>query len=139
MCLKVSQFHLPLRFSFLSFHATLYVSHHVFPGFYTIHVKDEICGVATLDIPVIGHPKFFTPNGDGYNDYWQIKGINANNQPNSTILIYDRYGKLLKQLLVQSNGWDGTFNGENLPNDDYWFAVTLQDGREYFNHFTLKR
>ena len=109
------------------------------PGFYTIYVQDAICGVATLDISVIGHTKFFTPNGDGYNDFWQIKGINASFQPNSTIYIFDRYGKLLKQLSVKSEGWDGTFNGAKMPTDDYWFKLFLEDGRQYSGHFTLKR
>jgi gliding motility-associated-like protein len=109
------------------------------PGFYTIYVEDAICGVATLDVSVIGHAKYFTPNGDGFNDYWQIKGVNSIYQPNSTILIYDRYGKLVKQLSVQSNGWDGTFNGALLPADDYWFKVFLEDSRQYSGHFTLKR
>lgn len=108
-------------------------------GFYTIYIRDAICGVSTLPISVIGHAKYFTPNGDNINDYWKIKGINATFQPNSAILIYDRYGKLLKQLTVQSDGWDGTFNSTPLPTDDYWFRVYLEDGREFSGHFTLKR
>lgn len=108
-------------------------------GFYTIHVKDAICGVSTLNISVIGYPKYFTPNGDGVNDLWRIQGVNEIFQPNSTVLIYDRYGKLMKQLLVQYEGWDGTFNGAILPSDDYWFHVYLEDGRQFSGHFTLKR
>jgi gliding motility-associated-like protein len=111
----------------------------VVAGFYTIYVKDDICGVATLEISIIGHAKFFTPNNDGTNDYWQIKGINSTIQPNSKIYIYDRYGKLIKQLLPQTNGWDGTFNGTLMPTDDYWFQVFLEDGRVHMGHFTLKR
>jgi gliding motility-associated-like protein len=111
----------------------------VSPGFYTIYVKDDICGVSTLDISVIGYPKYFTPNGDGTNDVWQIKGVSSIVQPNSIIYIFNRYGKLIKQLSVQSNGWDGTFNGSQLPTNDYWFKVSLQDGREFSGHFTLKR
>ncbi|MFV9550516.1 T9SS type B sorting domain-containing protein [Algibacter sp. PT7-4] len=109
------------------------------PGFYTIHVKDNICGVSTLNISVIGYPKYFTPNGDGINDVWKIQGIDNRIQPNSTVLIFDRYGKLIKQLLVQDAGWDGTFNGNILLNDDYWFKVFLEDGRTFSGHFTLKR
>jgi gliding motility-associated-like protein len=45
----------------------------------------------------------------------------------------------VKQLSVQSNGWDGTFNGALLPADDYWFKVFLEDSRQYSGHFTLKR
>ncbi len=111
----------------------------VAPGFYTILVRDIICGITTLDISVIGHFSFFTPNGDGINDRWQIKGIDGNTQASSTIHIFDRYGKLLKQLLANSNGWDGTANGQPLPTDDYWFSVTLEDGRAFTGHFTLKR
>ncbi|MBP0903911.1 T9SS type B sorting domain-containing protein [Mariniflexile gromovii] len=115
------------------------VFNNVKPGFYTIYVQDEICGESTLDISVIGYTKYFTPNGDGFNDFWQIKGINTDIQPNSIIFIYDRYGKLLKQLSPNSVGWDGTFNGNVLPTDDYWFKVFLQDGRNFMGHFTLKR
>ena len=108
-------------------------------GFYTIYVKDDICGVSTLEISVIGHAKFFTPNGDGNNDTWQIKGINSNFQSQSDIYIFDRYGKLMKQINTSSDGWDGTFNGELMPSDDYWFKVLLEDGRNFMGHFTLKR
>lgn len=111
----------------------------VSPGFYTIYVKDDICGISELDISVIGYPKFFTPNNDGYNDYWKIKGINSIIQPNSRIYIFNRYGKLLKQFFPGNTGWDGTFNGTLLPSDDYWFRVQLEDGRTFSGHFSLKR
>jgi gliding motility-associated-like protein len=55
------------------------------------------------------------------------------------IHIYDRYGKLVKQISPLGVGWDGTFNGKLLPTDDYWFSATFQDGREFKSHFTLKR
>ncbi|MFD1614339.1 T9SS type B sorting domain-containing protein [Gelatiniphilus marinus] len=115
------------------------VFNNVKPGFYTIYVKDQICGVATLPISVIGHAKFFTPNGDGINDLWNIKGVNSTFQPNSSIFIYDRYGKLIKQLSARSKGWDGTFNGKILNTNDYWFKAFLEDGRQFMGHFTLKR
>lgn len=109
------------------------------PGFYTIYVRDAICGVSTLNISVVGYSRFFTPNNDGFNDVWNIKGVDENTQGNSTIYIYDRYGKLIKQLLTSSDGWDGTFNGQLMPTDDYWFKVLLEDGRTFMGHFTLKR
>ncbi|TBN06397.1 T9SS type B sorting domain-containing protein [Hyunsoonleella flava] len=109
------------------------------PGFYTIYVRDPICGISTLNISVVGYFRFFTPNGDGFNDTWNIKGVDESTQANSTIYIYDRYGKLIKQLLTSSNGWDGTYNGQLMPTDDYWFKVNLEDGRTFMGHFTLKR
>tara|TARA_R110002049_G_scaffold309282_1_gene520038 strand:- start:7758 stop:13505 length:5748 start_codon:yes stop_codon:yes gene_type:complete len=108
-------------------------------GLYSLLVKDDICGTVALDISVVGYMKFFTPNGDGNNDTWQIKGISSNFQTNSSIYIFDRYGKLIKQLNSLEDGWNGTFNGALMPNDDYWFKVLLEDGRELMGHFTLKR
>lgn len=113
----------------------------VFPGIYTVLVRDikNDCGIVEEIISVIGFPQYFTPNNDGYNDTWQVYGVSEQFQPNSVIYIYDRFGKLLKQLDPKDDGWDGTFNGEPLPNNDYWFEVTLQDGRKFMDHFTLKR
>ncbi len=111
------------------------------PGFYTVSVKDvkNNCGIINDKISVIGFPKFFTPNGDGFNDTWQVYGVSKAFQPNTIIHIYDRYGKLLKEISPLSEGWNGIINGEILPTDDYWFSVKLQDGRIYKNHFSLKR
>lgn len=97
------------------------------------------CGTISQTIAVIGLPKYFTPNSDGYNDYWNVKGVNANFNTNSIIFIYDRYGKLITKIKTDSVGWDGTFNGQPLPSDDYWYTVKLEDGREAKGHFTLKR
>ena len=85
--------------------------------------------------------KFFSPNSDGVKDYWQIVGTNALIQPE--IFIFDRHGKLLKQLSPNSKGWDGTFNNKNVPQTDYWFRLTFKDNqnkqREFVEHFTLRR
>ena len=97
------------------------------------------CGQVMKEIIVLQAPNYFTPNGDGYNDYWNVQGINATFDLNTTIYIFDRYGKLLKQLSPSSQGWNGTFNGTPLPSDDYWFTVKLADGRESNGHFALKR
>ena len=111
------------------------------PGIYTINVRDlkNDCGITQGLVSVIGFPKYFTPNNDGIHDTWQVAGVSGVFQPNTKVLIYNRYGKLLKQLNPTGKGWDGTLNGKALPNDDYWFAVKLQDGRIFKNHFTLKR
>lgn len=109
-------------------------------GIHEIFVTDKNgCGTVTKTIAVIGVPKFFTPNGDGFNDYWNIKGVNANFSSKSIIYIFDRYGKLMKQILPSSQGWDGTINGAPLPADDYWFTLKLEDGREAKGHFSLQR
>jgi gliding motility-associated-like protein len=92
------------------------------------------------DILVINYPKFFTPNSDGHNDTWNIFSLQG--QPNSRILIFDRYGKFLKQIFPDGSGWDGTYIGQPMPANDYWFSVeyTEQDiPKKYKAHFSLKR
>ena len=112
-------------------------------GEHLVTVRDKNgCGFASTSVTVIDYPKFFTPNGDGYNDTWNIAGIDA--QPNAQIFIFDRYGKLLKQISPVGNGWNGTFNGYKLPSADYWFTVkyiepNTGDSKEYSAHFALKR
>lgn len=115
----------------------------VLGGEHIIYVRDILnCNVISEMKVVIDYPKFFTPNDDGFNDTWNIKGIST--QPNSKIYIFDRYGKLVKQLSPTSIGWDGTFNGKKMPTNDYWFTIEFiepKDGtlKVFKAHFTLKR
>ncbi|MCG9792406.1 T9SS type B sorting domain-containing protein [Flavobacterium algicola] len=109
-------------------------------GIHEIYVKDvNGCGTISQTISVVGVPKFFTPNSDGFNDYWNIQGISSTSNSNTIIYIYDRYGKLLNKLNPLEKGWDGTFNNQPLPSDDYWYTIQLEDGRESKGHFSLKR
>jgi gliding motility-associated-like protein len=96
-------------------------------GIYNVIVNDKNgCSPdTTLFVSVIQFPKFFTPNSDGENDYWVVKGANKTFYPNSSIHIFNRYGKLVAQLEVDNQGWDGTYNGKTLYSDDYWFDITL--------------
>ena len=112
----------------------------VLPGFHTVYVKDlNGCPVASQLISVLGIPKYFTPNGDGFHDTWNIQGVGYAFYPETVTYIYNRYGQLLKQILAPDPGWDGTFNGYALPSDDYWYVISLEDGRVFKGHFTLKR
>ncbi len=111
-------------------------------GDHTVTIRDvNGCGSVTLEVGVIDYPRFFTPNNDGYHDTWNIIGI-ATGDPTAKIYIFDRFGKLLKQLSPLGSGWDGTYNSNPLPSSDYWFKVeyTEQNKRKEFKgHFTLKR
>ena len=107
-------------------------------GVYEVQVRDKNgCGFDKREIVLIDYPKFFTPNNDGYNEYWHILGVEK--FPNSVTTIFDRYGKFLKKLMYNDIGWDGTFNGEKMFSSDYWFTVELGNGRNFKGHFSLKR
>ena len=108
-------------------------------GEYTIYVNDKnSCGVVSETFYALSYPKFFTPNGDNYNDTWQIKNLNKKGLENSKIYIFDRFGKLIKQINGE-NGWNGTYNGKPLDSSDYWFVIELTNGKIIKGHFSLKR
>jgi gliding motility-associated-like protein len=111
-------------------------------GYHEFHVIDlNGCGIVTVEKMVIDYMKFFTPNEDTYKDYWQIIGIEE--LKNVSIHIFDRQGKLLKELSPYGRGWDGTFNGEIMPATDYWFSISFDDDngsrRDFKAHFALRR
>jgi gliding motility-associated-like protein len=107
-------------------------------GNYNAYIRNTTtCEYATYPFTILDYPSFFTPNGDGSNDVWKIKDLD--NYTTAVIYIYDRYGKLLKQLNSLSNGWNGALNGYLLPADDYWFRLILNENQVINGHFSLKR
>jgi gliding motility-associated-like protein len=112
------------------------------PGLHLVTIKDANgCGSVTVEVSIIDYPRFVTPNQDGYHDTWNIIGI-AGGDPTAKIYIFDRFGKLLKQLSPLGEGWDGTYNGNPMPSSDYWFMVEYTEEetrKEFKGHFTLKR
>ncbi|MGE5943200.1 MAG: T9SS type B sorting domain-containing protein [Flavobacteriales bacterium] len=112
------------------------VFYNVAGGVYTVMGREIMgCGYFEEKLLLVGFPSFFTPNGDGVNDTWFIKGTPSQNY---NLYIYDRYGNLLKNLQT-SQAWDGTFNGRPLPSSDYWFKLIFEDGTSKMGHFALKR
>ncbi len=109
------------------------------PGFYTVFVRDKNgCGIVSEQTAILGFPKFFTPNGDGDNDTWQPLGVRNENR-DIRVFIFDRYGKLIKEIGTNENGWNGQFNGQNLISSDYWYTAILPNGKKYYGHFALVR
>ena len=117
-------------------------------GTHVIHVWDAKGDIAysceeliITDVEIIDYPHYFTPNGDGIHDTWNIVGLA--DKPDTRIYIFDRYGKLLKQISSTGAGWDGTYNGYLMPSDDYWFTVDYADEngvtKQFKAHFAMKR
>lgn len=117
----------------------------VYPGVHTVTMRDPYgCGEVQEEIVVVGFLAIFSPNGDVLNETWQIDELSTLNSP--IVTIYDRYGKLIKQMNEFDPGWDGNFNGKPLPSTDYWFKLSYVDGdgnRTYAkylqSHFSLRR
>lgn len=117
---------------------------HLEPGIHSLYLRDKTnCGISKLDIAILGFPKFFTPNGDGYNDKWKVLGNDLNSIQISAIYIFNRFGKLVAEVAATGDGWDGFYNGEMLPSADYWYLVKFNDqhgdSREKQGHFSLIR
>ncbi|QYJ67741.1 T9SS type B sorting domain-containing protein [Flavobacterium litorale] len=110
-------------------------------GLYTIIVNDKNgCEPIVLEVYALNYPRFFSPNGDGTHETWNINGLTGQN---TVIYIYDRYGKAITSVIPGQLGWDGTYNGKQLPATDYWFTLTYEssDGtnKEFKAHFSLLR
>nr|WP_315147450.1 T9SS type B sorting domain-containing protein [uncultured Flavobacterium sp.] len=108
-------------------------------GIHVVYVNDKNgCGTVEQEIVLVGVPKFFTPNGDTYNDVWEIKGVVK--YPQAEVQLFDRYGKYLTTLNTINKSWNGMYNGAPLPADDYWYILNLGNGTpEIKGHFSLKR
>ncbi len=91
------------------------------------------------DLKCFRTKKFFTPNNDGVNDYWNLETIN---DCEYTLQVFDRYGKLIAILTPDRPNWNGEYNGTKMPSTDYWYRVDyFYEGNNlsFSSHFTLKR
>jgi gliding motility-associated-like protein len=110
----------------------------LYKGFHTVRIRDKNgCGVLTQQFSVLDFQRFFTPNGDGFHDYWTLDGLSA--FPTAVIYIYDRHGKLLFQMSPEGPGWDGTYLNNPLPSSSYWFTLQIPDKPLVKGFFALKR
>ena len=108
-------------------------------GLQTAYVREiNLCSNDNQTFIVLIAPKFFTPNGDTHNDFWEIKGLI--NYPQAKVSIFDRYGKLISVLNATKLTWDGKFNNNLLPADDYWYVMKIDENTpEKRGHFSMKR
>ena len=128
-----------------SINGTSFQSSNVFTnipgGDYTLTVINKFgCGDLSAEFTIVDYPNYFTPNADGFNDTWNIKGSSA--LETAIIRIFDRYGKLIKEIEPNTEGWNGTFNGVPLPSTDYWFTIEYTKNtikKEFKGHFSLIR
>ncbi|APQ18260.1 T9SS type B sorting domain-containing protein [Maribacter hydrothermalis] len=110
-----------------------------------VYVRDKGgCGITEKliehDLSVEGFPAFFTPNGDGINDFWQfVPQEKSSEEMVQTIWIFDKFGMLLTKMSPKSEGWNGILNGKSVPESDYWFKALSNNNKIIQGHFSLKR
>ena len=119
-----------------------YQDSNIFPnvegGQHTAYVREKnTCGEDFQDFVLVRVPKYFTPNNDGFNDFFEISGLSF--MPNATVYIFDQFGKLLKTTTSANPTWNGMFNGKPLPASDYWYKIIFENGTALTGHFSLKR
>lgn len=111
-------------------------------GIHTLTVQDEnecVIQSITFENRIIYAiiPNFFSPNGDGVNDLWEVVD---NLNVMEIITIFDRYGKVITQILPNSTGWNGYYNGKQILETDYWYVIDLTSGKQPIRgHFSLKK
>ncbi|MES2110096.1 MAG: gliding motility-associated C-terminal domain-containing protein [Bacteroidota bacterium] len=98
---------------------------------YTMTVTSANCGISTSTVFVrvykkVTIPNTFSPNSDGINDTWNIEALVT--YPESTTMVYNRYGKLVFKSTGYTKNWDGTYNGIVLPAGTYYYVIDLKNG-----------
>lgn len=110
-------------------------------GIYTLTVTDQYGCQTTDDIEVIvdiGIPNFFTPNGDGFNDTWEIPFLTL--EPEAEISVFDRFGNLLVRYKPGEGGWDGTSGDREMPVGTYWYIIEVPGtNKPYKGWVVIKR
>jgi gliding motility-associated-like protein len=92
-----------------------------------------------MDPPPLFPPIYFSPNGDGISDRWDVPNMREI-YPDAVVSIYDRFGKELIKYRGEADGWDGTYKGSAMPSTDYWYVIDINEiNRQYVGHFTLLR
>jgi len=94
-------------------------------------VKVDNVKVLILKTPVI--PNTFSPNNDGYFDYWDIKFLEQ--YQHAKVQVFSRSGQLVFESVGQYKKWDGKKNGANLPMDTYYYIIEPESGRKPISGF----
>lgn len=108
------------------------------PGIHTMLVRSLYgCVSQGVIFGVLGIPNVITPNGDGYNDYMTVRGLEI--YPDAHIKIFDRYGKIfIDRKMGTQFQWDGKYMGRPLPSGDYWYIIIVAEGKTISGHISIR-
>ncbi len=107
---------------------------------YTLTAVSKTCGTSTSSVFVrvykkITVPNTFSPNNDGVNDYWDIDALST--YPQSSILVYNRWGQQVYQSIGYAKPWDGMYNGARLPQGTYYYIIDLKNNTPKLSGWVL--
>lgn len=106
---------------------------------YEIYVRDFAgCRSDKYEFSYFFVPNFISPNGDGYNDVWKIRGIEK--YPDANVKIFDRNGKLFFDRKISNNEfvWNGKYLGRDIPSGTYWYIITISDDKKVTGSILVK-
>jgi gliding motility-associated-like protein len=106
---------------------------------FSLQIGGKACEVSVkvLDSEMFKVSDYFSPNGDGVNDYWSIPELDL--LPGSRVFIFDRFGRVLVEYAGTAFRWDGLINNVPAPVDSYWYLVKLNENETLRGNFTLMR
>ena len=101
-------------------------------------VRDSVF-VTKIDRPCIDPPNAFTPNGDNYNDGWQIDNIHL--YPDLEVLVFNKWGNQVHRQAGGYEPWDGKINGVDAPSDTYYYVININylDRKAVVGNVTILR
>ncbi len=108
-------------------------------GTYTITVDDQNhCGPVSKDAEVTEADNCglviydaFSPNGDGTNEVWNIRGIQS--YPNCVVKVFNSWGTQVFSSKGYTQPWDGTLDGKSLPAGTYYYIIDLGPGEKKYS------
>lgn len=105
--------------------------------FYVKYEKEEC--VVTIEELVLNIPNTITPNGDGRNDRWIVKNLRIFGNKMTNAKVFDRYQTLIFEQSSNTDiNWDGTIAGRPIPSANYWYVITLPNGKVYKGWLMVK-
>jgi gliding motility-associated-like protein len=88
----------------------------------------NVCDTALVQLNVnytFMVPDVITPDGDGVNDNFEIKGIDK--YPRNELFIYNRWGNEIYHSVDYKNDWFGTYKGQPSPSGTYFYVLINRD------------
>jgi gliding motility-associated-like protein len=105
-------------------------------------VSNGVCPVASdtvyIEIRDLLIPTLITPNQDGKNDLFVIKGIETLGR--TSLTVFNRWGARVFESKDYDNTWNGVDDNENqLPNDTYFFVLKPEKSRALSGYIVIRR